>query len=128
MGEPLVRGLEVSRPVKVGRGDESRVPVILLANPRTRWFSVVHAQESATAWEAQARTVRLDGWISRLLGIDDGQPFQDRDVAEPLVGRDEVIDGCHLINTESHGQLESVQSAAADGLSRVPWPMRSPAS
>jgi hypothetical protein len=43
------------------------------------------------------------GLLRGQLGVDDGQPFKERNVAEPLVGADEVIEGCCLMNPQGHG-------------------------
>jgi hypothetical protein len=32
--------------------------------------------------------------LSRLLRIDDGESFENGDVAQPLVGAHELVDGC----------------------------------
>jgi len=45
------------------------------------------------------------------LGIDDGEPLEGRDIGEPLVGADEMVDGGRSMDPEGHGQLDGVQGA-----------------
>ena len=45
------------------------------------------------------------------LGIDDGQAFARRHVAQAVVRTDEVIERCLLMEVQSHGELEGVQGA-----------------
>ena len=59
------------------------------------------------------------GRVSRLLGIDDGQPLKQSDVAESLVSANELIDGGGLLNRESHRELKGVEGV---DLPRLPVP------
>jgi hypothetical protein len=45
------------------------------------------------------------------LRVDDSEPFKDRNVAVPLVGRDELINCSHAMDPENHSQLRRIQGA-----------------
>jgi hypothetical protein len=49
--------------------------------------------------------------FSGLLWNDNGQAFEQCDVAEPLIGADEVVDGGWLLQLESNAELKGIESA-----------------
>src|SRR5512135_2063167 len=54
-------------------------------------------------------------WASGQLGVENGQPFERGDVAEPLIGADEVIEGGPAMEMQGDGQLEGIESANLPG-------------
>jgi hypothetical protein len=49
--------------------------------------------------------------LSRTLGIDDDQPLEPGDVAQPLIGADEPVDRRDLVELESDAELEGIEGA-----------------
>lgn len=47
----------------------------------------------------------------RKLGIDNGKPLTSRDLAEPLVGADEMVDGGGLMELKGDAELKGIESA-----------------
>jgi len=50
-------------------------------------------------------------FLGSLLRIDDGQAFKQGEVAKPLVGANELVDGSWLLNRVSDGELKGVERA-----------------
>lgn len=47
----------------------------------------------------------------RKLGIDNGKPLMSRDLAEPLVGADDMVDGGGLMELKGDAELKGIESA-----------------
>ena len=61
--------------------------------------------------ETKLAEISVPGGRSRPLGIDDDQPLKGGDVAEPMVGTDEPVDGDRLVEVKGDAKLEGIQGA-----------------